>query len=42
MGQLVIEFSAVPFNSQWNSSLPQIVAGSTVIQIDEFNYDIPG
>lgn len=42
MGQLVIEFSGVPFNSQWNSSLPQTVAGSTVIQIDEFNYDIPG
>jgi hypothetical protein len=42
MGQLVIEFIGVPFNAQWNSSLPQTVAGSTAIQIDEFNYDLPG
>ena len=42
MGQMVIEFVGVPFNSQWNSSLPPTVAGSTVIQVDEFNYDIPG
>ena len=42
MGQLVIEFIGVPFNAQWNSSLPETVSGSTVIQIDEFNYDLPG
>ena len=42
MGQLMIEFIGVPFDAQTNSSLPETVAASTVIQIDEFNYDLPG
>ena len=42
MGQLVIEFIGVPFNRKVDTSLPQTVSASTTIQIDEFNYDLPG
>ena len=41
MGQLVIEFIGVPANRKFNESLPETVAASTIIQIDEFNYDLP-
>jgi hypothetical protein len=42
MGQLVIEFIGVPYNRKVDTSLPQTVSASTTIQIDEFNYDLPG
>jgi len=42
MGQLVIEFIGVPFNRKVDTTLPQTVSASTTIQIDEFNYDLPG
>jgi hypothetical protein len=38
---LVIEFIGVPANRKFNESLPETVAASTIIQIDEFNYDLP-
>lgn len=42
MGQLVIQFSGVPENRKVDATLPDTVSGSTSIQIDEFNYDLPG
>jgi len=42
MGQLVIEFIGVPFDRKFDTSLPETVSASTIIQIDEFNYDLPG
>lgn len=42
MGQLVIEFIGVPYDRKVDTSLPQTVSASTTIQIDEFNYDLPG
>ncbi len=42
MGQLVIEFVGVPFNRKVDTTLPETISASTVIQIDEFNYDLPG
>lgn len=42
MGQLVIEFIGVPFNRKVDTTLPQTIAASTSITIDEFNYDLPG
>jgi len=42
MGQLVIEFVGVPFDRKVDTNLPETVSASTTIQIDEFNYDLPG
>ncbi len=42
MGQLMIEFIGVPFNRKIDANLPQTVSAATTIQIDEFNYDLPG
>ncbi len=42
MGQLVIQFTGVPFNRKFDTSLPQTISAHTTIQIDEFNYDLPG
>ena len=42
MGQLVIEFTGVPANRKVDTNLPQTVGASTTIQIDKFNYDLPG
>ncbi len=42
MGQLVIEFIGVPADRKIDTTLPETVSASTTIQIDEFNYDLPG
>ncbi|MFH1675627.1 MAG: S8 family serine peptidase [bacterium] len=42
MGQLVIQFTGVPYNWTQNGPLPPTVSAYTTIQIDEFNYDLPG
>jgi hypothetical protein len=42
MGQLMIEFTGVPANGKIDATLPQTISASTTIQIDEFNYDLPG
>jgi len=42
MGQLVIEFVGVPANRKVDANLPNTISASATVQIDEFNYDLPG
>jgi subtilisin family serine protease len=41
-GQLVIEFIGIPHNYKADANLPMTISAKTTLQVDKFNYDLPG